>query len=236
MSGLVSAALVIITLLILTPVFELLPNVALAAIVMVAGIGLFDIKGMKTLWRIQRADFILMALTALAVIVIGMLPGILIAVVLSLLDVARRSMKPHTAVLVRVPGTDNYRDSDNVGDGDDIPGLLIYRFDAPLFFVNISVLTDELTELIKSADPPYEWVLIDAESIPDIDTTALQGIKDLLEDLERAGLTVAMARLRSAVRDILDTANLIEIIGENNIYLEVDDGVAAFLDRQSLQT
>jgi len=228
MSGLISALLVIVTLLVLTPVFELLPNVALAAIVMVAGIGLFDVKEMKTLWRLQRADFILMVLTALGVIVIGMLPGILIAVVLSLLDVARRSTTPHTAVLVQVPGTDTFRDSDNVGDGEAIPGLLIYRFDAPLFFANVSVMTDQLTSLVKEADPPIEWVLIDAESIPDIDTTALQGLGELLEDLSDAGITVVFARLRQAVRDLLDAAGLIDVIGEDNIYLEVDDGVAAF--------
>jgi len=231
MSGLISAVLVIVTLLVLTPVFELLPNVTLAAIVMVAGIGLFDVKEMKTLWRLQRADFVLMVLTAVGVIAIGMLPGIVIAVVLSLLDVARRSTTPHTAVLVRVPGTDTFRDSDIFGDGGAIPGLLIYRFDAPLFFANVSVMEDQLTSLVKEADPPIEWVLIDAESIPDMDTTALQGLGELLEDLSEAGITVVFARLRQAVRDLLDAAGLIDVIGEDNIYLEVGDGVAAFKQR-----
>ncbi len=114
------------------PLFEQLPNVALAALVLVAGIGLFDIPELKRLWRIQRADFVLAIITALAVAVIGMLPGILIAVVLSLLDVARRSSWPHTAVLVRVPGTHRFLDTDRVEDGELIPGLVIYRFDAPL--------------------------------------------------------------------------------------------------------
>lgn len=231
MSGIISAVLVIVTLLVLTPVFELLPNVALAAIVMVAGIGLFDIKEMRTLWRIQRADFILMVLTALGVIVIGMLPGILIAVLLSLLDVARRSTTPHTAVLVQVPGTDTFRDADNVADGGAIAGLLIYRFDAPLFFANVSVMADQITELVETADPPIEWVLIDAESIHDIDTTAVQGLEELLEDLRDAGVHVAFARLRQAVRDVIEAADLIDVIGEDNIYLEVDDGVTAFINR-----
>ncbi len=231
MSGLVSAVLVIVTLLLLTPVFELLPNVALAAIVMVAGIGLFDVKEMRTLWRIQRADFILMVLAALAVIVIGMLPGILIAVLLSLLDVARRSTTPHTAVLVQVPGTATFRDVDNVADGEAIAGLLIYRFDAPLFFANVSVMTDEITQLVEKADPAIEWVLIDAESIHDIDTTAIQGLEELLEDLRDIGVHVAFARLRQAVRDVIEAADLIGTIGEDNVYLEVDDGVAAFNQR-----
>jgi SulP family sulfate permease len=233
MSGLISAVLVIVTLLLLTPAFEVLPNVALAAIVMVAGIGLFDVKEMRTLWRIQRADFILMVLTALGVIVIGMLPGILIAVLLSLLDVARRSTTPHTAVLVQVPGTDTFRDVDNVTGGEAVPGLLIYRFDAPLFFANVSVMTDEITRFVEEADSPVEWVLIDAESIHDIDTTAVLELEELLEDLNEAGIHIVFARLRQAVRDVIEAADLIDVIGDDNIYLEVDDAVTAFEQHQS---
>jgi SulP family sulfate permease len=229
MSGIISSILVVITLVLLTPLFELLPNVALAAIVIVAGIGLFDLPEIRRLWRIQRADFVLMIITALAVIVIGMLPGILIAVVLSLLDVARRSSSPHTATLVQVPGTDTYRDVDHVKNGEPIPGLLLYRFDAPLFFANVSVMADELSRLVDEADPPYRWVLIDAESIHDIDTTAAQGLEELIEDLRADGLKVVFARLRNAVRTIMDAAGLIDLIGEDNIYLEIDDGVDAFL-------
>ena len=232
MSGIISSVLVVITLLVLTPAFEQLPNVALAAIVIVAGIGLFDLPELKRLWRIQRADFVLTILTALAVVIIGMLPGIVIAIVLSLLDVARRSSAPHTAILVQVPGTDTYRDIDNVDGGEPIPGLLIYRFDAPLFFANVSVMTDELSDLVATAVPPYEWILVDAESIHDMDTTAVQGLQELVEDLQAAGIVLAFARLRHAVREIMAAAGLIEMVGEENIYLEVDDGVSAFPARR----
>ena len=230
MSGLISSVLVVITLLVLTPAFELLPNVALSAIVIVAGIGLLDIPELRRLWRIQRADFVLTIITALAVVLIGMLPGIVIAVVLSLLDVARRSSDPHTAILVQVPGTDTYRDIDNVDGGEPISGLLMYRFDGPLFFANVSVMTDELSDLVETAVPPYEWILIDAESIHDMDTTAVQGLEELIEDLQAADILLTFSRLRQAVREIMDKAGLIEMIGDENIYLEVDDGVSAFLE------
>ena len=157
----------------------------------------------------------------------------MIAVLLSLLDVARRSSAPHTAILAQVPGTDTYRDVDHVKDGATISGLLMYRFDAPLFFANVSIMIDELTDLIETAEPSYEWILIDAESIHDMDTTAVQGLEELIEDLNEAGITPALARLRNAVRTIMDAAGLIELIGEENIYLEVDDGVTAFLERDS---
>jgi SulP family sulfate permease len=231
MSGLISSLLVVLTLLLLTPAFEILPNVALAAIVIVAGIGLLDVPELKRLWRIQKADFVLTMVTALAVVVIGMLPGILIAVVLSLLDVARRSSAPHTAILVQVPDTDTFRDIDHVKEGQTIPGLLVYRFDAPLFFANVSVMTDELSDLVAVAEPPYEWILIDAESIHDMDTTAVQGLKELIEDLDDAGITLAFARLRNAVRVVMTSAGLLEMIGDENVYLEIDDGVTTFLNR-----
>jgi SulP family sulfate permease len=175
---------------------------------------------------------VLTMLTALAVVVIGMLPGIVIAVALSLLDVARRSSAPHTAILVQVPDTDTYRDLDHVDGGETIPGLLIYRFDAPLFFANVSVMTDELSDLVELASPPFEWVLIDAESIHDMDTTAVQGLEELIEDLHDAGITLVFARLRNAVRVIMTSAGLVDEIGEENIYLEIDDGVTAFLDNK----
>jgi SulP family sulfate permease len=233
MSGIISALLVVITLLVLTPVFEQLPNVALAAIIIVAGVGLFDLPELRRIWRIQRTDFILAIVTALAVIGIGMLPGILIAVLLSLIDVARRSSLPHTAVLVQVPGTDTFRDLDHVEDGKLIPGLVVYRFDAPMFFANISILVEEVTELVDEADQPVEWVLIDAESTYDIDTTALQSLEELIEDLHAAGITVALARLRNAVRTVMDAAGLIELVGDEHIYLEVDDAVTAYHDRDA---
>jgi SulP family sulfate permease len=217
---------------VLTPQLEIIPNVWLAAIVIVAGIGLFDLCELKRLWRIQKADFVLTMLTALAVVVIGMLPGIVIAVALSLLDVARRSSAPHTAILVQVPDTDTYRDLDHVDGGETIPGLLIYRFDAPLFFANVSVMTDELSDLVELASPPFELILIDAESIHDMDTTAVQGLEELVEDLHDAGITLAFARLRNAVQVIMTSAGLIDEIGEENIYLEIDDGVTAFLDNK----
>jgi len=126
------------------------------------------------------------------------LPGILIAVVLSLLDVARRSSAPHTAILVQVPDTDTFRDIDHVEGRETVPGLLINRFGAPLFFANVSVMTDELSDLVAIAEPPFQWILIDAESIHDMDTTAVQDPEELIEDLHEAGIVLAFARMRNA--------------------------------------
>ncbi len=98
-----------------------------------------------------------------------MLQGILITVVLSLLDVARRSWQPHTAELVRVPGTDTFRDSDHVEGDEVIPGLVIYRFDAPLFFANATVMSKETAQMVASQGTPVEMVLFDAESVHDVD-------------------------------------------------------------------
>jgi len=157
-----------------------------------------------------------------------MLQGILITVVLSLLDVARRSWQPHTAELVRVLGTDTFRDSDHVEGDEVIPGLVIYGFDAPLFFANATVMSKETAPMVASQGTPVEMVLFDAESVHDVDPTAVQ----VLEDLAGEGITLTIARLHTAVRETLDVAGLIDRIGEENIYLEVDDGVGAYLEHR----
>jgi MFS superfamily sulfate permease-like transporter len=94
-------------------------------------------------------------------------------------------------------------------------------------------MTDELSDLVATVNPPYDWILVDAEAIYNMDTTAVQGLEELIEDLHAANIVFALARLRQAVRETMDAAGLIEMIGEANIYLEVDDGVSVFLDSRS---
>lgn len=232
MAGLVSVGLVVLTLLFLTPVFERLPDVALAAIVIVAGIGLFDVAELRRLWRIDRADFTLALITTVSVVVLGMLSGIVVAILLSLLDVARRAGSPHTAVLGRVPGTDRFRDVDLIDSPEYFPGIIVYRFDAPLFFANVGVFTDELDELVSSAPDPVREVLVDAESISDIDTTAVAAIDEFLDDMAERGIGVSFARMHSRVYDTLDAAGIIDRVGEDRFFLEVDDGVDDFIARE----
>ncbi len=230
MAGLISAGLVILTLLFLTPLFEELPDVALAAIVLVAGIGLFDIAELRRVWALDRVDAFLAIGTAVAVVTLGMLAGIVVAILLSLLEVAWRAGRPRTAILARVPGTDRFRDIENLDDVEDVAGIIVYRFDAPLFFANVGVLTEELESLVARAEEPVREILIDAETIYDIDSSAAAALDDFIAGMQQQGIGVSFARVRSDVYDVMEVAGIVDRVGEGRFFLEVDDGVDDFTD------
>jgi SulP family sulfate permease len=144
--------------------------------------------------------------------------------------VAIRAAQPSRTFLVRVPGTDSFRGVDTVADGTAVPGLVLYRFDAPLFFANAQLLADDIEAAVSegAAPEPVRWVVLDAESIGDVDSTAAGALADLADSLGERGITLAMARLKSAVAEYLARAGVLEKLGAEHVYLEVDDAVAAF--------
>jgi SulP family sulfate permease len=227
-SNWVGAVLVLVTLLFLTRPFEILPSATLAGIVIVVGIGLVDVAGFRRLWRIRRSDFVYAFITTIGVVSVGMLAGVFIAVLLSLFDVARRTVQPNTAVLVRVPGTDRYADQDSFPEGERTPGLVIYRFDGPLMFANVDIAIDELHDLIATTEPPISTVLFSAESVIDIDVTALDSLAENVAELRERNIAIGFARLKAETLDQIERAYPIDTIADA-LYLEVDDGVEAFV-------
>ncbi|MGI9577246.1 MAG: SulP family inorganic anion transporter, partial [Microthrixaceae bacterium] len=225
----ICAVLVLLTLFFLTGLFEMLPQAVLAGIVIVAGLGLFALDDFKSLWRIRRSEFWLGTATVLAVLVLGMLGGIAFAIGLSLLVALMRVVRPHTAELGLVDGTTTFRDVQRHSDAHPIPGLLVYRIDDELFFANVAFVVRDLTARLRRSDPPATALVIDAEGVSDIDTTALQQIRELLDDLEAADVSVAFARVRQPVVDLLERAGLGDRLADS-VFLEVDDAVAHFAD------
>ncbi|MEN8115106.1 MAG: sulfate permease [Actinomycetota bacterium] len=228
-----AALFVLLTLLVLAPLFAHLPTATLAGVVIVAGVGLLEVTEFAALWRFRKAEFWMAVFTIAAVLGIGMLGGILVAVALSLFAVVLRSAQPHTATLGRVPETDTYRDVGEFSGTQTFDGLLIYRFDAPVFFANAAQLRDEITELVDSSDTPVTDVLLDAESIYDIDSTGVQVFHELLDGLDKRDVRLSMARVRTEITDELATAGIVDRLAAGGIYLEVDDGVAEYLRRRS---
>jgi SulP family sulfate permease len=159
-----------------------------------------------------------------------------VTVVLSLFLVAVRASMPRRTFLVRVPGTDSFRGSESGLGGSAEPALIVYRFDAPLFFANAQLLADDV--LAALSDPglgePVRWVVIDAEAISDIDSTGAGTLADLSDDLRRRGVTLTLARLKAPVAAYLVRAGVIDKIGLDLVHVEVDDAVAAF--HESTQT
>ena len=156
-----------------------------------------------------------------------MLAGVVIVAFLSLLLVAQRAARPHTAMLVRVPGTDTYRAADHTPEGHAEPGVVVYRFDAPLFFANADVLRDDIAAAMSAVDPPTRWVVIDMEGVTDVDATATVMLSEVVEDAKARGIGLAVARLKGPVATYLGRAGLLDLIGRERVFLEVDDAVTA---------
>ena len=222
-------ALAVLTLLVLTPLFGPLPKTALAAVILVVAFGLLDARGFLELARTDRKELALAILTAVVVVAVGMLVGVLVTVVVSLFLVALRASQPRRTLLTRVSGTDSYRGVDTVVEGRTAPGLVLYRFDAPLFFANAQLLVDDVLAAVNTPGPGGKptAVVIDAQAITDVDSTGATMLGELADDLRADGVTLALARLTTPVDAYLGRFGVIERVGRANIYLEVDTAVAA---------
>ena len=226
-----AAGFTILTLLFLAPVVAELPLAALAGVVIVAGFGLLGLAEFKALWRYRKIEFWLGIVTIAAVVFLGMLVGILIAIGLSLLVIVLQASSPHTAVLGRLPGTDTYRDVADHPDAVTFPGLVIFRFDAPLFFANAGRFREEVTDTLEAAEQPVTELVLDLEVMYDIDATGAQTLVELVDDLAEDGIKVSVARVRTEIRDEMVTAGIEGRLGIAEIRLEVDDCVADYLSR-----
>lgn len=228
LASIVVVALVLITLLFLTPLFAPLPKAALAGVIIVVAAGLLDLDEFRRLGAIARSEAALAVLATVIVVAVGMLAGVLVIALLSLLLVAQRAARPRRAFLVRVPGTDSYRAAESTPQGLPEPGIVLYRFDAQLFFANADVLRADLTDAVAAAEVPVRWVVVDMEAVTDIDSSATQMLVELGEDLARRGVRLVFARLKAPVAAYLARAGVTAASEADSVYLEVDDAVAAF--------
>jgi high affinity sulfate transporter 1 len=207
-----------------------LPLATLAAVLIVAVSKLVKPGTARALYRARPAEFWLGLICAIGVVVAGPLWGIGIAVAISLLVFLRRSWRPHTTVLVRVDGLKGYHDFERHPEGRQIPGLLLYRFDAPLFFANAEVFREDLTDRIREAGPSVKRVVITAEPITDIDATADHILVAMREELEEQGIELCFAELKGVVRDQLTRSGTVETIGRQNFYPTIGQAVRAYVD------
>jgi SulP family sulfate permease len=229
MVSIIAAMAVLITALFLTPLFRTLPEATLGAIVIHA---VWHLVNFKKLWKyrtITSLDFGTAIVATFGVLALGILQGLLIAVFLGLLGTLYSAKSRTTAVLGKVPGEQLYRSLEYYPDGETIPGLLITRFDGSLFFVNAPDLASEIRFGIEVTEPTPSVVLIDFESVTEVDATALTTIQGLFEELERAGINLRLARVRAHVLDLMRTTGLDDLIGHEHIYDSVHAGADAFL-------
>jgi SulP family sulfate permease len=236
--GLIAAALTIIFLLFLTPLLAPLPTVALGAIIIVASLGLIDVAAFRFLRRVGPAEFWLAVVTAFGVLTVGILQGILVAVVLSLVNVIFHISRPHDALLdeLDASGGTVYRGVADKETALTEPGLIVYRFDAPLVFANAAFFTERLEELVANAGEGLKCVIFDAEAISDFDSTAAEALENLDANLERLGIELWIARANKPLRDLFEVTGLTVRLGQDSLYPSVRAAVTAYHARFGTKT
>jgi MFS superfamily sulfate permease-like transporter len=208
LTGVVAAVVIGLVLLFATGLFAPLPEATLSAIVMVAVIGLIDVPAFRRLFAINRADFMLALAALLGVTLIGVIPGIGVAVGLSVGALLWRAWHPYTAVLGRIDGRKGYHDRDRHPEGRQVPGLVLFRFDAPLFFANADAFREGVLEAVGQAEGEVRRVVIAAEPITDVDTTAADMLSELLDHLDKRQIGLSFAELKGPVKDTVERYGL----------------------------
>ena len=234
LTGVIGAALIILMIVLVPGLFRNLPQPALAAVVITAALSLADIPGTVRLWRQRKAEFLLSIAAFLGVALLGVLPGIAIAVALSILNVFRRAWWPYATVLGRVAGVEGYHDVHSYPGAEHLPGLVIYRFDGPLFFANATTFRDEIRRL-ANADPKPTWILIAAEPVTDVDTTASDALEDLDETLNAEGISLVFAELKDPVRHKIERYGLTRTINPQHFFPTIAAAIATFRDETGAQ-
>ena len=230
LTGLVGAGAIVLMLVLVPGLLADLPQPTLAAVVIAASLSLADIPGTVRLWHQRRAEFLLTVLAFLGVALLGVLEGIGIAVVLSILNVFRRAWWPYQTILGRVPGIAGLHDRRQYPDAEALPGAVIFRFDAPLIFANARTFRDQIRR-VAAADPRPRWIIIAAEPITDVDTTAADMLVDLDEELNAAGTSLVFAELKNPVRAKLERYELIGPLDPDHFFPTLRAAVNAYREQ-----
>ncbi|GCE39366.1 SulP family inorganic anion transporter [Rhodococcus sp. USK10] len=227
----VGAVAVLVFVLVAPGVTAYLPDATLGAVVIVAATALVDVNGMVRMWRMSSVEFGLAVAAFLGVALVGVLQGILVAIGLSFVAVVAQAWQPYRTELVRTADRPGFHDVERHPGGDRIPGLVLVRFDAPLFFANGEIFDEYVRSVVAEAPTPVEWVVIAAEPITGLDTTAVDELVDLDTYLEGKGIQLAFAEMKGPIKDRLIRFGVGDRFDATHFYPTIDSAVAAFRDR-----
>lgn len=225
LTGLVGAAVIAAMLVAFPSLFAQLPQPTLGAVVVAAAISLADLPATRRLYRQRRTDFALSLVAFFGVVLLGVLPGIVVAIAMSVANVFRRIWRPYETTLGRVEGLPGYHDTDVHPAADRLNKAVIYRFDAPLIFANARTFRDEVRALAAAGDA--DWVIVAAEPITDVDTTACDMLDDLVAALDADGHRLVIAELKHPVREKLRQFGLEQSLPDERFYPTIESAVAA---------
>ncbi len=230
-AGWVASAVVAAVLFFLAPVISALPNALLGAVVIASAVSLVDLRSLVRIWRVRWAEGVVAVATFVGVLVFGILPGVLVAVALAVADLVRRAAHPHDAVLGRLRGKPGYQDIEHRPGSETLPGLVIYRIDAPLFFANARFLREQVRRLIDTATVPVRMLVLDCGAMFDLDVTAAQTLEELDRELDARGVALALAEPHAPMRRVLRRTGLLQKIGPEHIFSTVGESIRAYVER-----
>jgi MFS superfamily sulfate permease-like transporter len=231
LSGLIAAGIVLLVTVFLSGLLHNLPQPVLAAIVLVAVAGLFKLEALKRLWRFYRPEFVVAMAALLGVLGSGLLRGVLIGAIISIIQLIRRSSRPHVAFLGRIPGTRRFSDVARHEDNELLPGIVICRPESGLVYFNIDHVSDTVTQHVRATTPPPSLVLLDLSAAPHVDLQAAQSLASLRRELAAAGCEFRIVEARASVRDTLRLEGLDDSEGAINRFTSVADAVDDFLSQ-----
>jgi high affinity sulfate transporter 1 len=233
LAGVVGAGVVVLLLVFFNGLLADLPNSALAAVVIAAALSLADFAVLARLWKVRRSAVVLSVLASLGVILLGVLQGIVLAVVMSILLFFHRNWWPHGVVLARVRGREGWHSVTDGDPGDQHPGVVVFRWEAPLFFANSGIFAHQVRELVHERRPA--WVVLQCEAITDIDVTAAGMLKRLDEEMNARGVHLAFVELRSRLSTLVHDYGLHDTLDRDHFYVTIEDALAD-IDRQPTES
>jgi len=226
----VVGALAIALLLVLAPgLLQDLPHAALAAVVIASAIGLIEVSDLRRIYRIQRWEFWLSITCFAGVATLGAIPGIALAIVIAVIEFLWDGWRPHSAVLGRVEHVKGYHDITRYPQARLIPGLVLFRWDAPLFFANAELFHERVLDAVASSPTPVRWLVVAAEPVTSVDVTAADAVCELDDTLHDAGIELCFAEMKDPVKDKLKRFELFTRFGEKTFFATVGEAVSAYL-------
>jgi high affinity sulfate transporter 1 len=228
LTSVVGAGLVVVLLLFLNSLLSALPQSALAGVVIAAALSLTNVAALRQYARVRISSLVLSLVATLAVVALGVLQGIVVAIFLAIILFFRRNWWPHGAVLGRTTDSEGWHSIDDLPGAEELPGIVVYRWEAPLFFANAGTFRQQIRRLVRDRNP--RWIVLQCEAVTDIDVTAAQILDQLDTELNAAGIHMAFVELRTRLRDLVGRYGLYETLDRDHFYPTMDAALAAIAD------
>jgi high affinity sulfate transporter 1 len=235
LTNIVGALAIAFLLLVAPNLLQHLPNAALAAVVIAAAIGLIEVADLKRIYRVQQWEFWLSIVCFVGVAVLGVIPGIGLAIAIAIAEFLWDGWRPHSAVLGRAHGVKGYHDITRYPDARQIPGLVLFRWDAPLFFANAEFFRERALDAVAKSPTPVRWLVVAAEPVTSVDVTAGDTLVELDEALHAGGIELCFAELKDPVKDKLKKFGLLAQLGENNFFPTIGVAVSSYLETHNVE-